>query len=269
LPNVRKQNFVDQRPDSPSSKKIRVIAEVDDGRATIDDVIQIAGVTRGTFYNYFTDRNALLDAVWQGSGRDPFLGMQQACAEVEDPAARLFIMMQLILNRTAEDATWGWLVFAMSGGTDTVNDDLARFPRPDLLEGKRTGTFTFENLDSASDLIAVGASCRNERNFNRRSERFLSPVDLHSVGEGAWLDRHRSPPAIHPSAAQSRVTPHRNQARSNIPIAKRSNHPDQPNCVRGADREVQTRLQHSSSLLFLVTPFGWHSALAAVQFAFS
>jgi AcrR family transcriptional regulator len=113
LPNVRKQDFVDQRPDSPSSKTTRVIAEADDGRATIDDVIQIAGVACGTFYNYFTDRNALLDAVWQGIGRDPFLGMQQACAEVEDPAARLFIMMRLILNRTAEDATWGWLVFAM------------------------------------------------------------------------------------------------------------------------------------------------------------
>jgi AcrR family transcriptional regulator len=155
----------------------RVIAEVDDGRATIDDVIQIAGVARGTFYNYFTDWNALLDAVWQGIGRDPFLGMQQACAEVEDPAARLFIMMQLILNRTAEDATWGWLVFAMSGGTDTVNDDLARFPRPDLLEGKKRGTFTYENLDSASDLIVVGLRAAMKRTLiDGRNSSYLQSI---------------------------------------------------------------------------------------------
>ncbi len=103
--------------------------------------------------------------------------MQQACAEVEDPAARLFIMMQLILNRTAEDATWGWLVFAMSGGSDTMNDDLARFPRPDLLEGKKTGTFTYENLDSASDLIVVGLRAAMKRTLiDGRNSSYLQSI---------------------------------------------------------------------------------------------
>src|SRR5258708_24994469 len=177
----RRAQIGQQRRENTRRKLIaaaaRVIAEVDDGRATIDDVIQIAGVARGTFYNYFTDWNALLDAVWQGIGRDPFLGMQQACAEIDDPATRLFIMMQLILNRTAEDATWGWLVFAMSGGSDTMNDDLARFPRPDLLEGKKTGTFTFENLDSASDLIVVGLRAAMKRTLiDGRNSSYLQSI---------------------------------------------------------------------------------------------
>lgn len=134
----------------------RVVAERGEKKATIDDFIQAAGVARGTFYNYYSTRNDLLDDLWAQIGRDPFRAIQQACADIEDHAERLVARARLVLACALDDPTWGWLIYALSADAETVNSDLMDYPRPDLQAGLAAGRFRFADIDSASDLI-VGA----------------------------------------------------------------------------------------------------------------
>src|SRR3546814_8424573 len=50
----------------------KVIAERGSQKATIDDFIIEAKVSRGTFYNHFSTREQILEAIWTSRGHDPF-----------------------------------------------------------------------------------------------------------------------------------------------------------------------------------------------------
>ena len=131
----------------------RVIAELGEKKATIEDFIQAADVARGTFYNYYSTKAELLDDLWASIGRDPFQAIQEACAALPDPAERLGLQARLVLAYAGSHPSWGWLVYALSVDAETVNRDLMGFPRPDLLLGRTMNCFSFSNLDSASDMV--------------------------------------------------------------------------------------------------------------------
>jgi AcrR family transcriptional regulator len=131
----------------------RVLAAQGEKRVTIDDFIRAAGVARGTFYNYYKTRDEILDDLWAKIGRNPFLEIQQICAEIADPAERLIAETRLVLARSENQPAWGWIVYAMSSDDEAVNDDLLLYPRPDLEIGRRGKRFRFDNLHSANDLV--------------------------------------------------------------------------------------------------------------------
>ena len=76
----------------------RVLADRGSARATIDDFISAAGVSRGTFYNHFTTREELLEALWTNIGHDPFADIQRACSKLDDPAERLGAVTRQVLD---------------------------------------------------------------------------------------------------------------------------------------------------------------------------
>lgn len=131
----------------------RVTAERGSQKATIDDFITGAKVSRGTFYNYFATREDLLEALWATRGHDPFSEIMRICATINGPAEHLATMTRLILRQAVKDPTWGWLVIAMSAERATVNDDLLEYPLPDLKAGERAGVFHYDDLACAADLV--------------------------------------------------------------------------------------------------------------------
>lgn len=130
----------------------KTIADHGEENVTIEDFIRAAGVARGTFYNYFETRDALIEALWSYVGRRPFARIQQACAAIGDPAERLATELRLVVRQASLDPTWGWLVFSMSGAR-TVNEDLLSYPAPLLREGLASARFDFRQLDSARDMV--------------------------------------------------------------------------------------------------------------------
>lgn len=166
-----------------------VLAEHGEQKATIDDFIQAAGVARGTFYNYYQTRGEILDDLWAEVGRDPFVGIQKACASIKDPAERLVTKTRLVLKTAQDNSAWGWVVFALSLDITTVNADLLAFPRPDLEEGLRKGRFKFDEIHAAKDLV-VGA-CRTALHALLTEERSadypraISALMLRSLGVSA------------------------------------------------------------------------------------
>jgi AcrR family transcriptional regulator len=155
--NVRRREIGAERRARTRQKLIeaaaRVVAELGERKATIDDFIRAAGVARGTFYNYYSTREELLADLWARVGRNPFLEIQHATAPLSDPAERLACEARLVMARAATDPIWGWLLYATSADAETMPADLLSYPKPDLLIGRRTGRFHFEDLDSASDMV--------------------------------------------------------------------------------------------------------------------
>lgn len=134
----------------------RVVAEAGEKNAKIDDFIVAAGVARGTFYNYYSTREELLEDLWQRVGQNPFHEILQASAAIEDPAERLAAETQMVLLRATEDPVWGWVVYAFSGAV-RVPQEMLNYPKPDLIFGQRLGRFHFDNLESATDLVVGSA----------------------------------------------------------------------------------------------------------------
>lgn len=167
----------------------RVIAQRGEEKATIDDFIQAAGVARGTFYNYYSTRDELLEDLWTGIGRDPFRAIRDACSAIEDPAERLVTQARMVLGCAAINPAWGWLVYALSVDADTVNSDLLAYPRPDLIAGLDAGRFRFDDIDSANDIV-VGSIRRALRAIlsEERSKQYCGAIGT-MILQALGLDR--------------------------------------------------------------------------------
>lgn len=131
----------------------RVIAERGAHNATIDDFVRGADVSRGTFYNHFSTREQMLDALWASRGRDPFTEILHDCREIGGAPEHLSTVTRLVLRQAMRDATWGWLIVALSADVVTVNDDLREYPLPDLIAGAAAGVFHYDDLACAADLV--------------------------------------------------------------------------------------------------------------------
>ena len=134
----------------------QVIAEIGTDRATVDDFIVAAGVSRGTFYNHFKSQQELLDELWRIVGREPFLEIGRLCGEIACPVERFAATTRMVLMRATVDHTWGWLIVALSASEATLTDDLRAYPLPDLMAGKHAARFQYKSEKAAVDLV-VGA----------------------------------------------------------------------------------------------------------------
>lgn len=132
----------------------RVVAERGDEGVTIEHFIEAAGVSRGTFYNYFQTRDELIAEVWGHLGKTPLSYIRSLHDGDPDPAYRLTSGMRMGVRIAQHDHAWGWLVFRVSGGGDTrINEELRSFPLGDIRAGIASKRFTFGDADTACDFF--------------------------------------------------------------------------------------------------------------------
>ena len=158
--NARRREIGAERRERTRQKLLtaaaRVVAELGENKANIHDFIAAAGVARGTFYNYYSTREELLDDLWARNGRTPLIEIHQIIKTLKDPAERVTAGARLVLGRAAADPTWGWLVFALSMDAEAITEDLLAYPRAGLRLGWDTGRFHVDDIVTASDVI-IGA----------------------------------------------------------------------------------------------------------------
>ena len=131
----------------------RVLAEIGQNKATIEDFIRAAGVTRATFYNYYKTKTELLDDLSEEIGADPFNAIERTCAHLTDPVERIGIPIRLLLTYALSHPAWAWTIHASTLDAEVVARNALVFPKPDLLIGRAAGLFEFSDLQSASDVI--------------------------------------------------------------------------------------------------------------------
>ena len=119
---------------------------------TASDVSEEADVSVGTFYNYFPDRDALVDAVTEEQ-----LGALAATAAtadepIEDPAQRIALTAAAVLHRASTDTPWARLVLRLVN-RPTVYNRINGYLREDLEEGLAQGRFDTGADDATLDQV--------------------------------------------------------------------------------------------------------------------
>ena len=128
---------------------LRVLAEKGQG-LTVSDVVAEAEVSNGTFYNYFVDRDELIQALAEHS----MLSLAASVAEepIDDPARRFATGTMAVLLRAREDPTWARVMLWMVSRPDS-GVDVGRYLREDLAEGLARGRFDVGPDPAALDQV--------------------------------------------------------------------------------------------------------------------
>lgn len=153
-----------RRAEIGAEKRIRTRAELLDaaldlfgqphGRNTrIEDVCEKARIARGTFYNYFTGIETLLEALSEELTRDFDAAVHAAFARLNSPVERTAAAVRYYLHGALQDARWGWAIVNSSVGRTLYSEKISRHVHDTIQEGIDSGHFTIDSVDVARDIL--------------------------------------------------------------------------------------------------------------------
>lgn len=117
----------------------------------VDDFVRAAGVSRGTFYNYFQTTRELLDATMETLSDEVIATIVPAVAGMTDPVMRLATAARMYYRKATMDPLFGAFLKSVSGvGTLAIEH-----ARGDLQEAIRSGATRVQDIELAQ-AIAVG-----------------------------------------------------------------------------------------------------------------
>ncbi|WP_237718278.1 TetR/AcrR family transcriptional regulator [Cupriavidus sp. BIS7] len=130
-----------------------VFAQRGTGVSVIPEVIAAAGVSQGSFYNYFRTNDDLLVAVSEALSHDMVQMIESVVGEIEDPALRVATGIRLYLHLARSYPVVAQ--FLSSTGLSVVGKKSAvyEYLPSDIKEGLKTGTFDETLADVALDLV--------------------------------------------------------------------------------------------------------------------
>jgi len=115
----------------------------------IDDIVQAAGVAKGSFYNHFADREALVGAVTAEIRAGIEKAVDAANAGVEDPARRMVRATCVYVRFAVDEPERARVLVRVSGALVSTNVRLNRGLIDDLTAGLASGRFAIATLESA------------------------------------------------------------------------------------------------------------------------
>jgi AcrR family transcriptional regulator len=121
--------------------------------SVIDELIRTAGVSRGTFYNYFRTNEDLLLAVSLAVS-DEMMRVVDPLAQGEaDPAARIAAGVRLFIELARDFPALG--AFLTRGGLRvlTENSLVKEYLPRDLIQARNSGRIRVSDIDLAFDLV--------------------------------------------------------------------------------------------------------------------
>jgi AcrR family transcriptional regulator len=150
---------------------IPVFAEHGPDIPVIDDFIKAAGVSRGTFYNYFQTTRELLDAAMSEISDEVIATIVPAVAHMSDPVLRLATAARIYYRKATADPLFGAFLDSVSG----VGALAIERARGDLQEAMDAGLLGVKDIDLAQ-AIALGVMV-----FALKSPAARAGSDAHGV----------------------------------------------------------------------------------------
>ena len=136
---------------------LEVIAEKGDGAPSVEDFVAAAGVSRGTFYNYFPAIEDLLAALNERLMGELAEGMQSVTSDVTDPAMMLAVMVHQTLEQVTRDPVRAWVVLRIAGGSTPRSEGMTVWFDALIAQGEAAGRFA-QLERAAARHIAFGAT---------------------------------------------------------------------------------------------------------------
>ena len=136
---------------------LQVYAEQGLDRASIDDVIAAAGVSRGTFYNYFRTDAELAESVSEALTTELIAQIEARVGVLANPAERIARGLRLYLGAAARFPLFA--IFTAQAGLRAVspNELLREYLPRHISAGVEAGRFEAPDVSLAVDMI-VGAA---------------------------------------------------------------------------------------------------------------
>jgi AcrR family transcriptional regulator len=119
----------------------------------IQDITEAADVGYGSFYNHFTSKEAVVEAVTDAALARSAALYERLSGHAADPLERFVFEMRACLEQSASDSLWGWFVIrTMLSGAQSrlvVADRLKR----SIEGGIAAGTFVVDDVEMARHLV--------------------------------------------------------------------------------------------------------------------
>lgn len=148
-----------------------VFAQRGIGSSVIPEVIAAAGVSQGSFYNYFRTNDDLLAAVSEALSHDMVQMIESVVAEVDDPALRVATAGRLYLHLVrAYPVVARFLAatgFSLVGKKSAIYEHLPA----DIKEGVKSGAFDEDAGDVGVDMATGAALIAVQRIANGRTAK--------------------------------------------------------------------------------------------------
>lgn len=130
----------------------QVFARLGPDAPALEDVASAAGVARGTIYNHFETREALLTAVAIEAAE--VIGLEiLPLRALPDPAHRLGASLRCYIRRAAAEPEWGWAVVRIAFVAAPLGTRMTRDLGQDLREGLEGGRFHAASMQAAADVV--------------------------------------------------------------------------------------------------------------------
>lgn len=125
--------------------------------ARIEDVADMAGVTRATFYNHFTGMAELREALTQEVTHDFLLSVTRTVGSLPDSRERCTVATRFYLHRAQQDSRWGWSMVNISAGGLIFGAETHREAERTVREGIESGALPILSPELGRDILLGSA----------------------------------------------------------------------------------------------------------------
>ena len=157
--------------------------------ASILELAKAAGVSNGTFYNYFQTRDELVDAAAAQLSEQMAAQLRAEFVGVEDPADRVVIAARTFMQRALREPVFGWALLRLIGTLPRLSERVRQSILQDVREGKAKGRFHFGSEAAAADMVlgtlVAGIRSLLEKRVGEEHIRDIGEASLRGLGMGA------------------------------------------------------------------------------------
>lgn len=128
------------------------------GRFTmVDEVCRESGISRGTFYNYFTSIEELFEALCYELSHDFNNAVLELVAQMDSDVERVSAAIRYYLDKAITDKAWGWAMINISISGYIFGIETYRHAETTIKDGMASGSFAIKNLNLGRDML-LGAT---------------------------------------------------------------------------------------------------------------
>jgi AcrR family transcriptional regulator len=128
------------------------MAEGGPENVTISAITDRADLGAGTFYNYFTSRDEIVEAVIASTVEITGQRLDALTAGMQDAAEIYSFSLRHLLRTAITDPLWGWLVVRLGVAHEELIATLGPRCRRDLMIGVNAGRFHIPDVDLATSM---------------------------------------------------------------------------------------------------------------------
>ncbi len=132
---------------------MEVVASHGPAAATVGEIVQIAGVAQGTFYNHFQSLDELMDEIAEQLGTGVEIARDALAAVEADPAARVAIGIFQLVEMAERDATAAAAFVALAAAKPDFRARVRSIIGRAITDGVESDRFKVESIPASVNVV--------------------------------------------------------------------------------------------------------------------